>query len=124
MLFQRSTMLRVFLSLVFFLTSLSASAQSGNAGTVRGILTDPSGAVISNATVHITNPTSGLDRTTSTDASGQFVFSNIPFNPYQIVVTASGFGQLTRNVEIRSSIGTNLKLVLQIAGTTQTVTVQ
>jgi len=40
------------------------------------------------------------------------------------VVSAAGFSVLSRNVEIRSSIGTNLKLVLQIAGASQTVTVE
>ncbi len=51
---------------------LRATAQSGNAGAVRGTVTDPSGAVIPGATVHLTNSVSGLDRTATTDAAGQF----------------------------------------------------
>ena len=51
----------------------------------------PSGAVIPGATVHLTNEVSGFDQTTSTDAPGQFVFSNVPFNPYRISVSAKGF---------------------------------
>ena len=66
----------------------------------------------------------GLNRTVPTDATGQFVFSNIPFNPYRITVTANGFALLSQNVEIRSVVGTNLKLVLQVAGGSQTVTVE
>jgi len=46
-----------------------ASAQSGNAGAVRGTVTDPSGAVIPGATVHLANSISGLDRTVTTDAT-------------------------------------------------------
>jgi hypothetical protein len=104
--------------------ALSASAQGGNAGVVHGTVTDPSGAVISNATVHITNTVSGFDRTASTDALGQFGFSNVPFNPYRIEVSANGFAPLNQKVEIRSSVGTSLTLILQVAGASQTVTVE
>ena len=64
-------------------------AQSGNAGAVRGTVTDPSGAVIPDATVHLTNGVSGFDRTVSTDRKGQFTFSNVPFNTYKISVSAN-----------------------------------
>ena len=121
---NRGTIFGTFSILALLFATLGASAQSGNAGAVRGTVTDPSGAVIPGATVHLTNPTSGLDRTVTSDATGQFVLSNIPFNPYQIVVSATGFNPLSRNIEIRSSLGTNLKLALQIAGASQTVTVE
>ena len=121
---NRGTIFGTFSILALLFATLDASAQSGNAGAVRGIVTDPSGAVIPGATVHLTNPTSGLDRTVTSDATGQFVLSNIAFNPYQIVVSATGFNPLSRNIEIRSSLGTNLKLALQIAGASQTVTVE
>ena len=110
------------LALVF--AALSAPAQSGNAGAVRGTVTDPSGAVVPNATVHLTNSVSGFDQTTSTDSTGQFSFPNVPFNPYRIDVSAKGFARLSQGVEIRSSVGVNVKLVLQIAGASQTVTVE
>jgi hypothetical protein len=122
--FIRGTILRILPVLAVIFAALSAPAQSGNAGVVRGMVTDPSGAVIPNATVHLTNEVSGLDRTASTDALGQFDFSNVPFNPYRIGVSANGFAPLSRNLEIRSVVGTNLKLVLQIPGASQTVTVE
>jgi hypothetical protein len=104
--------------------ALVAHAQSGNTGAVHGTVTDPSGAVIPGATVHLTNSVSGLDRTTTTDATGQFTIANIPFNPYQITVSATGFSRLSQNFELRSVLGTTLKLVLQIAATASTVTVE
>ena len=110
--------------LVLTFAAISASAQSGNAGTVSGAVTDPSGAVIPGATVHIANDVSGFDRTTSTDALGQFSLSNVPFNPYRIDVSAKGFAHLSRSIEIRSSVGTSLTLILQVAGASQTVTVE
>jgi len=122
--FTRGKFHLVLLFLALIVTAHSASAQGGSAGVVRGTVTDPTGAVIPGATVHLTNAASGLDRTASTDALGQFGFSNVPFNPYRINVSAAGFAPLRQDFEIRSVVGVNLKLVLQIAAADATVTVE
>jgi hypothetical protein len=112
------------LTLLPIAASTSALAQSGNAGAIRGTVTDPSGAVIGGATIHLVNSLSGLDRTTTSDSSGNFDFSNVPFNPYQVSASAPGFAPKQQQVEIRSVVGSSVKLVLPIAGNTQTVTVE
>jgi hypothetical protein len=122
--FHRGTIFRILPLLVLLVAALNAVAQSGNAGAVRGTVTDPSGALIPGATVHLTNASSGLDRTAATDALGQFIFSNVPFSSYRITVTANGFARLNQSFEIRSVVGVNLKLVLQIATAATTVTVE
>ena len=99
------TTFRILPVFVLFFAALGAYAQGGNAGTVRGTVTDHSGAVIPNATVHLTNEVSGFDRTGTTNATGQFEFTNVPFNPYQVTVTAAGFATLTQSFEIRSAVG-------------------
>ena len=122
--FNRDKIFPIFPILVLFLVALSASAQSGNAGTVRGTLSDPSGAVVPNAVIHLINDVSGFDQTATTNAQGQFVFSNVPFNPYRISALVNGFAPLSQSVEIRSSVGTNIKLTLKVAGGSSTVTVE
>jgi hypothetical protein len=117
-------MFRVLYILVLFLASLDVYAQGGNACTVRGTVVDHTGAVVPNAAVRLTNEVSGLDRSGTTNATGQFEFPNIPFNPYQVAVTATGFAKLTQSFEIRSVIGTNLKLTLQVGAASSTVTVE
>jgi hypothetical protein len=102
----------------------AAFAQSGNAGTVRGTVTDPTGAVIPNASISLVNSSSGLNRTASSDATGQFEFPNVAFNPYRISVSANGFAPMSKSFEIRSVVGANLKLVMQVAGASSTVTVE
>ncbi len=124
MLFHRGVKLQILFILALVWMTASASAQSGSAGTVHGTVTDPSGAVIPGATVHLVNDVSGFNRTATSDATGQFSFSNVPFNPYRIDVTAKGFSKMTQSVLIRSSVGTSLNLVLQIEGASQTVTVE
>lgn len=95
---RSGTIIRTFPIIALFLATFCTFAQ-GNAGAVRGTVTDPSGAVIPGATVHLTNAVSGLDRTTTTDATGQFTFANVPFNPYEINVSANGFSAISQHVE-------------------------
>jgi hypothetical protein len=120
----RGTIYRILPFVVLIFATLSAPAQSGNAGVVRGTVTDPSGAVIPNAVVHLTNQVSGFDRTAATNSQGEFEFSNVPFNTYRIRISADGFAPLSQTFGIQSVVGTSLKLVLQIAGASQTVTVE
>jgi hypothetical protein len=118
----RGTFSRILPIGILFLATVSAQAQ--NAGAVTGTVSDPTGAVIPGATVNLNNASSGLDRSTITDDQGHFTFTNVPFNPYKVTVTANGFGVLKQSTEIRSMVGVSLKLVLQIAAADSTVTVE
>jgi hypothetical protein len=110
---------------VFFLASpFALRAQTGSAGGVQGVVTDPSGAVIPKASITLQNTVSGFSRSTQTDASGQFSFINVPFNTYQVVVTAAGFSNATESVEIRSLVAVSLKIPLTVSGSADTVTVE
>jgi hypothetical protein len=122
---HRGTLLHILpVAFVLLFAALFASAQSGSAGPVRGTVTDSTGAVVPNATVHLSNEVSGLNRTETSGADGQFEFSNVPFNPYRIDISANGFATLSKSFEIRSSVGENLKLVLNVAAASSTVTVE
>ena len=122
--FTRGRLLCTLPAIILGLGALAATAQSGNAGAIRGSVSDPTGAVIPNATVHLTNPNSGVDRTATTDATGQFIFPNVSFNSYQVSASAEGFAAQHKQVAIDSVVGTSIKLVLQIASADSTVTVQ
>ncbi len=122
--FSRNIFFRILPLLALLLTSFAALAQSGNAGAVRGTVTDPSGAVVPGATITLENARSGLLRTLQADATGQFDFSNVPFNTYRITVAATGFAPSSTDFELRSVVGTALKLTLRVAGSAQTVTVE
>src|SRR5579859_3739360 len=90
-------------------------AQSINSGTITGTVTDQSGAVISDAVVHIHNKVSGYEQSVKTDSSGAFRFNNIPPNPYQLIVAASGFAQAVQAVDVRGSLPINLNVTLKVA---------
>ena len=99
-------------------------AQSASsAGTIRGTVTDASGAILPGATVTITNPVSGLNRTATSDSDGNYQFTNLPFNPYHLSVSMSGFASNAQDVEVRSTVPIAIKTVLAIGAASTVVDV-
>jgi hypothetical protein len=112
------------LAAVVSLSLAVAGAQSvGNSGSVNGTVLDPTGAVVPHARVEIRNPVSGFDQSTTTDASGKFAFTNVPFNPYHLTVAAEGFAAAVQDVEPRSAVPVSVAIKLQVASSTTQVTV-
>jgi Carboxypeptidase regulatory-like domain len=107
----------------FFAGGLAWHAQTVGSGTIQGTVKDPSGAVVPNAQVEITNPVSQYTRTTKTGSQGEFLFANVPYNPYHLTITAQGFATYVHDVEARSAVPVTLEATLAIGTTGQTVTV-
>src|SRR5215469_15351667 len=98
--------------------------QLGNAGSIEGVVKDQSGGVVANATVELTYAVTGLTRTTATDSSGSFRFTNVPFNPYHMTVAASGFATQAQDVEVRSSVPITLEINVKLGTEATTVMVE
>jgi hypothetical protein len=109
---------------VTLLSTLVWSQSVGNSGSINGSVVDPTGAVVPNAQVEIRNPVSGFDRTTTADSMGKFSFTNVPFNPYHLTVTAPGFSSSVQDVEPRSSVPVNVAVTLKVSGSSTQVTVE
>ncbi len=102
----------------------SAAGQNGNAGSIEGVVKDPSGGAVVNATVEIQNPVTGYTRSIATGADGSFRFTNVPFNPYHLTVTAGGFEMFTKDVDVRSSVPANVQVALKVGTEVTSVTVE
>ncbi len=91
---------RVFLLLVpaMFLP-LAAWAQISTT-SVRGAVTDPSGAVLAGAKVVLDEPSKGLHFEHAADAKGEYLFSQIPPGTYAITASADGFSPQTARAEL------------------------
>ena len=63
----------------------------GSSGDVRGTITDPSGAVMANVNMAISNAQTGFERTTTTDSSGQYRFGGLPPAAYDLTAHLPGF---------------------------------
>ena len=103
-----------FAALGFILFVSAVSAQLGNSGSIEGVVKDPSGAAVVSAAVEIKDPVSGYQRTTNTNSEGAFRFTNVPFNPYHLSVTADGFAPFAQDVQVRSSVPATVDVALKI----------
>lgn len=112
------------LSLVFLVFTLCRAQGYAQAGTVQGTVLDPTGAVISKASVTIRNVLTGYQQTATTDDHGAFKFTNIPPNPYRLAVSFEGFETYQQDVDVRASVPIDLKVSLKVAGIAITVNVQ
>jgi hypothetical protein len=119
---------RILASAVFFAVvafSLTAMGQSSvSSGTIQGTVTDSTKAVVAAAKVEVTNPVSGLSRTVFTDGSGHFLVPNIPFNPYHLVVSGTGFASRSQDVDVRSIVPVNLDISMNVKGSEEVVNVE
>ncbi len=104
-------------------TGCYAQSGSGNAGTVRGTVLDPSGAAIANAVVEIQNPVSHYQQTVTTDTQGNYVLNNLPLNNYHMTANAAGFQTATRDVDVRSPLPEQVNLSLKLGTETTSVNV-
>lgn len=116
-------LLSAFAGILAIAVAGGVSAQS-NSGTLTGTVADPTGAVIPGATVTIANSVSGYTRTQTSDSSGHFQFVNVPFNPYQLTVSSSGFQNFTKRVDVSSIVAQAVPVTLSIASSSTTVTVE
>ncbi len=99
-------------------------AQLGNSGSIEGVVKDPSGGVIAGATVQISYPVSGYHREITTGSDGDFKFTNVPFNPYHLVVTAAGFEAYAQDVDVRSNVPTTVQISMKIGTAATSITVE
>jgi len=94
-----------------------------NTGAVSGVVLDPNGAVVPNATVTISNPITGYKRTANTDLDGSFRFADVPPNNYQLMAAATGFSSNTQTLTVRTSVPISLKISLDVISATATVNI-
>jgi len=112
---------------VLLCTLLAASSAWGQLGTstIRGTLTDQQGKSVGNATVTITNPSTGFSRTMVTTTSGSFSFELIPPGDYKIEVEAKGFKKNVLNgVSALVGTPTDKDIQLELGSAVETVVVQ
>src|SRR5260370_10640483 len=106
-----ASLLTTFFSLLLFANlSLAQSA----AGVLRGQVTDPSGAAVTNATVVMTPP-AGSPLTTRTNSQGMYEFKGLPPGKYTLNVIAQGFTVYENDNAIVADQPLRLNIQLTIA---------
>ena len=92
-------------------------------GSIQGVVKDPGGALVPNATITVTQPLTGYRQTTQTDAQGAFKLVNVPFNTYKVRAEANGFQSAEESIDLETTIPFNVELSLSLEQTTAAVTV-
>src|SRR5579871_5068899 len=113
--------LRAFIGLL--LSALAAIAQSLTSGGIGGTVADPSGAVIPQADVAVTNTGTGARQSATTNGQGYYRFSFLGPGTYSVEASAPGFEAMRKVVQVRIGEITTVDFKLDIAATASSVTV-
>jgi len=109
---------------VVFLVHQAALGQGSYTAQVRGTVTDPAHAVINNARVTVSNESTTITTTATTNASGEYVVNGLRPASYTIKVEAPGFrGVVRTGLVLAVSQQATVDFALNLASTTETVTV-
>ncbi len=111
------------LSLLLLVSTCTAFAQT--TGDVRGVVSDPSGAVVSGAQVTAIFNSEGTERHASTDSSGQYTLPTLPVGDYTIRIQAPGFKTFQQtNVTVDIGHVAQVNASLELGQSTQVVTAE
>ncbi|HET9304920.1 MAG TPA: TonB-dependent receptor [Candidatus Sulfotelmatobacter sp.] len=116
----------IVLSIIALALTVPAFGQGGATGAITGTVQDPSGAVVANADVRITNQETGvLERSLKTDADGAFVAPLLPVGTYNVSVQAPGFAEAKfGNILVRVTETTRMTAKLATKSVQQQIEVQ
>lgn len=112
------------MALAFMYPTISFAQYHVN-GSISGSITDPSGAAISGATVTAQNTLNGTSQSTKTNATGTYLFSDMPAATYTIVVEAQGFQKCqTKGLVLDPAGNRTFACAMQVGSASQTIEVQ
>ena len=98
---------------------------SGPVGKIVGTVTDKSGAIVTDATITVTNQDTGDVRTARSGSAGDFVFTVLPVGHYTVKVQKEGFETyVQKNIVLEVDQSVSVLPVLQLGAVGQTITVE
>jgi len=104
-------------SLFAIVLALSTFARTQSSTSLHGTIFDVKGAVVSDASVTLSNPATAFSRTTKSDQQGVYQFLQVPPSTYTLSVTARGFAPINQgNVILQVSSPATLDFTLQVQG--------
>ncbi len=107
--------------LLVLLTCRAGYAQY--TGNIQGVVQDPSGAEIANATLTLVNVTTEASSTATSDGSGAYRFLSLAPGPYKITAEAQGFRKAEVSVVLLTNQTLSVPISLEVGALTEQVTV-
>jgi hypothetical protein len=122
----RTTLTRFLVVLAVLVLFTSTVWAQGGTGELVGLVTDPTGAVVPNVQVNLSNTATGDKRTTSTTQAGLYRFVALPVvGSYTLEASLKGFKSYKiANIIISVGVVTNHDVKLEVGSTSEQVTVE
>src|SRR5258706_11195163 len=115
--------MRLLLTCVVILSCAFAAGQAGT-GSIAGIVTDPSGAVVQSANVTATNAATGAVRAVATSDSGTYNLTSLVPGTYTVTVEKTGFPKVVfNNVQVSTSLSVPLNAQLKLGAAQESISV-
>ena len=89
-------------------------AQSVTSGDIVGVVTDPSGAVMANASVTVKSQENGRTQAQSTNSRGAYRFSLLPPGNYAVTVAAAGIHNATASAVVTIGQAATVNIALEL----------
>src|SRR5687768_13205819 len=120
---MRSVIVRL-IALLCALSSIAPLPAQSIYGTLTGIVSDPSNAVVANAAIRLRDQQSGVVRETVTNSEGYYTFASVPPGAYEVSVTSAGFETYSQTgISLRGGDKLNINVTLKVGNTANTVVV-
>lgn len=112
----------VFVAVACLITSFAFAQENAS---ITGTVTDPTGAVIPNATVILTNDATSYQQKSKANSDGIYLFGNLNVGKYSLSVTAKGFQKTAiGGISVNAGQTVTEDVKLSVGSASQTVTVQ
>src|SRR6266545_2166301 len=116
--------MRALITFLPLLAGLSMLSHAQDTGAIHGTVTDPSGLPAAGAEVRATLVSRGLERSTKSGATGDFLFPLLPVGTYTIEVKLAGFKAFTQTgVSLSAAENVRVDAALQIGNLTDSISV-
>ncbi|MCW5979385.1 MAG: carboxypeptidase regulatory-like domain-containing protein [Bryobacteraceae bacterium] len=116
---------KVWLGVLLCLALVSTTANAQNLGSIVGLVTDSTGAVVPSATVKVTQQETGVSRTVASDTTGTYLAPTLNAGTYTVEASASGFKTFRQTdivLNVRDQLRVDVRLeVGQVAETIEVV---
>src|SRR5690349_2882686 len=110
--------------LIFFFFVTSALAQDASTGAIRGLVSDPAGGRVPNASIAFVNNATGFRYITTSNTDGRFALDLLPPGEYSGRVEAQGMSaQVVEHLHVEIGGAVQMEFKLVIAKVKETVTV-
>ncbi|HXI77973.1 MAG TPA: carboxypeptidase-like regulatory domain-containing protein, partial [Steroidobacteraceae bacterium] len=105
------------------LLALASPVRASVFADVRGVVHDPQHRPVSGANVNLQADNSSFNLRAATNSNGEFAFTEVPLGSYRISIQAPGFAAAVQSIVVASGTHAVLHIPLELAASTQTVTV-